>query len=96
MSASNPRRANGHRRNLIRAAVLREEELCWLCGQPVDKTIPTPHPDSPEVDEIIPVRNGGDPLDRNNCHLAHRRCNVGRNRTRPRKFVDPFETEREW
>lgn len=34
-----------------------------------------PHPDRPEVDELIPRSKGGDPLDRTNCRLAHRHCN---------------------
>lgn len=69
----NPRRANGYRRDLVRRRVLREETDCWLCGQPVDKTLKTPHPGSPEVDEIVPVSKGGDPFARANCRLAHRR-----------------------
>lgn len=71
----NPRNANGHRRRQLRARVLREETLCGLCGEFVDKTIPTPDPMSPEVDEIIRIRDGGDPLDRANCRLTHRHCN---------------------
>lgn len=75
---SNPRRANGHRRDQVRAKVLREEDICWLCGQPVDKTLPPYLEGSPEVDEIIPVSLGGSPIDRKNCHLSHRICNVRR------------------
>jgi 5-methylcytosine-specific restriction endonuclease McrA len=75
---ANPRNANGHRRRRIRARVLAEEDICWICGQPVDKRLKTPHPGSPEVDEIIPVSLGGDPLDRKNCRLSHRLCNVRR------------------
>lgn len=75
---SNPRRANGHRRDQVRARVLREEDDCWLCGGPVDKALP-PHLDgSPEVDEVVPIAFGGDPLDRENCRLSHRLCNVRR------------------
>ena len=91
---SNPRRTNGHRRNQVRAKVLREEDVCWLCGELVDKALKTPHPMSPEVDEVIPVRDGGDPLDRRNCRLAHRSCNVGRNRKTPR--AAPLVTTRSW
>jgi hypothetical protein len=36
---SNPRRANGHRRNKVKLRVLAEESDCWLCGGPVDKTL---------------------------------------------------------
>lgn len=84
----NPRRTNGHRRNQLRARVLREEDTCWLCNQPVDKTLPPYLAGSPEVDEIVPVSLGGDPLDRANTHLAHRLCNVRRgNGTRLRKAI---------
>lgn len=34
-----------------------------------------PHPMRAEVDEIVPVKQGGSPYDRANCQLAHRRCN---------------------
>ena len=70
---SNPRRANGHRRDQVRRRVLAEEDTCWLCGELVDKTLPPYLNGSPEVDEIIPVSLGGDPLARANCRLAHRR-----------------------
>lgn len=70
---SNPRRANGHRRNQVRRRVLAEETHCWLCGGEVDKTLPPFQAGSPEVDEIVPVSLGGDPFARANCRLAHRR-----------------------
>lgn len=94
---SNPRNANGHRRRQVRARVLREETDCWLCGQPVDKTIPTPHPMSPEVDEVVPVSLGGSPIDRANCRLSHRDCNVKRgNGTKQRKSLAPVKRVRVW
>ena len=98
MGDTNPRRANGHRRNQVRARVLREESDCWLCGLPVDKTLKTPHPGSPEVDEILPVSLGGSPIDRANCRLAHRLCNVRRgNGTRTTKAKPAsFTTSRSW
>lgn len=94
----NPRRANGYRRDKLRARVLREEDDCWLCGKPVDKTLKTPHPGSPEVDEVVPVSLGGDPLSRANCRLAHRLCNVRRgNGTRGRRpTITPVTTTRVW
>lgn len=98
---SNPRRANGHRRNQVRAQVLREEHDCWLCGLPVDKELP-PHLDgSPEVDEIVPIALGGNPIDRSNCRLAHRLCNVRRGQQtkkqlRARQKLTPYRTARSW
>ena len=93
----NPRRANGHRRDQVRRRVLTEESDCWLCGQPVDVTLPPFLPDSPEVDEVIPVSLGGDPLDRNNCRLSHRLCNVRRgNGTKQAKPIAEIKRVREW
>lgn len=35
----NPRRAQGHTRDKVRALVIRQETHYWLCLQPVDETI---------------------------------------------------------
>ena len=59
---SNSRRANGHRRDILRRRVLAAYDVCAICGRPVDKTLRSPHPMSAEVDELIPVSRGGDPL----------------------------------
>ena len=72
---TNARRANGTARTKLRSRVLREETHCHLCDQPVDRKLPHGLPGSPEVDEIIPIAYGGNPLDRRNCRLAHRYCN---------------------
>ena len=74
-SRSNPRRSNGHRRDMLRRRVLAAYDVCAICGKPVDKTLRSPHPMSAEVDELIPVSRGGDPLSFANCRLTHRRCN---------------------
>lgn len=73
--AVNPRRRNGYRRTILRRRVLAAYNQCALCGQPVDKTLPPNDPGAPEVDEIIPVSRGGNPLAWNNVQLAHRLCN---------------------
>ena len=76
MSArSNPRRSNGHRRDMLRRRVLAAYDTCAICGRPVDKTLKSPHPMSAEVDELIPVSRGGDPYSFANCRLTHRICN---------------------
>lgn len=75
MSKVNTRRSNGHRRNQIIARVKAAYDVCWLCGRPVDKTLPAGLPGSPEVDEAIPVSRGGSPYEFSNCYLAHRWCN---------------------
>ena len=73
--ASNPRQSNGNARSKLRQRVLASEDVCHLCGQPVDKTLPHLNPWSAVIDEIVPVSQGGSPFDRANVHLAHRRCN---------------------
>lgn len=75
MPKPNPRRSNSHRRNQLRARILSAYDTCYICGKPVDKSLKTPHPLSPEVDEIIPVSRGGDPYSFTNCRLTHRQCN---------------------
>lgn len=71
----NPRVSNGARRREIRRWVLATQDVCGICGLPVDKTLPAGLPLSPEVDEIIPVSKGGSPIDKRNVQLAHRLCN---------------------
>lgn len=51
---------------------------CAICDGPVDKTLPPHDPGAPEVDEIIPVSLGGDPLAWTNVRLTHRLCNQKR------------------
>ena len=93
----NPRRTNGSLRDKVRSRVLREEDDCWLCHLPVDKTLPPYLPGSPEVDEVIPVSKGGSPYDRSNCRLSHRRCNRQRgNGDRKVAAVKPLGTARAW
>ena len=75
---SNPRYSNGARRRAIRKRLLASCDTCAICGQRIDKSLKTPDPMSPEVDEIIPVSKGGDPLDISNCRLVHRICNQRR------------------
>lgn len=99
-SAANPRRANSSMRNKLRARVLREESICWLCGLPVDKALPHGLPGSPEIDEVVPVSKGGSPFERSNCRLAHRLCNQKRGNKPPDHgkvvTLKPLRTSRAW
>lgn len=103
--ATNPRYANGHRRRQLRARVLATEttcawEHCEWPDQPIDLRLPSNHPLAAEVDEIIPVSLGGDPLSRRNTRLLHRICNQRRgNGTRTPRTVPPptaFPTSDTW
>lgn len=51
------------------------QDVCGICGRPVDKSLKYPHPMSPCIDHIIPIAKGGHPSDINNLQLAHWTCN---------------------
>jgi hypothetical protein len=60
-----------------RALVLRDESDCYICGDPVDKTLPGTHRDGPTADHVIRRADGGT-NGRENLRLAHLRCNASR------------------
>ena len=55
--------------------ILLTQDICGICGKPVDKSLKYPHPLSPTIDHIIPINKGGHPCDINNLQLAHFCCN---------------------
>lgn len=57
-----------------RAKILKTQEVCGICGRPVDKTLLYPHPLAPTVDHIIPLSKGGKNT-ADNLQLAHWTCN---------------------
>ena len=58
-----------------RKIIFATQDVCGICGYPVDKTIKSPDPMSKSIDHIIPVSKGGHPSDIENMQLAHRACN---------------------
>ena len=74
----NPRNANGSARRALRRRVAAMRASCWICGLPIDYDLPARHPHSYELDELVPVSKGGDPLDPANVAPAHRICNQWR------------------
>lgn len=58
-----------------RKKILLTQDVCAICGRPVDKTLKYPDPYSATVDHIIPINRGGHPSDINNLQLAHAICN---------------------
>lgn len=70
-------KAAGHRSvfEQNKRIILKTQDVCGICGKPVDKTLKSPHPLSPTIDHIIPISKGGHPSDMNNLQLAHRQCN---------------------
>lgn len=97
---ANPRYANGSARRKLRAWLKVQGRPCHICGQAIDYSLPAGDPLSFEVDEIVPVSKGGDPLDRSNVAAAHRICNQRRgNRDIGQKLSTastPVITSRRW
>lgn len=62
----------------VSAQVKAEEYLCWLCGKPIDKSLPRRQPQSFTVDHVVPLLLGGPELDRSNLRAAHMSCNSAR------------------
>lgn len=71
----------------VQAQVYAEETNCWLCHKWVDQSLDgRTHPMGRTVDHVLELWQGGDPLDRSNCRLAHRKCNTAKsNRLRARR-----------
>ena len=72
-----PDRTGSHRSQYEsnRKKILKTQDTCGICGQPVDKKLKPPNPLAPAIDHIIPVSKGGHPSDINNLQLAHSACN---------------------
>lgn len=67
----------------VRAVVLREEQVCWLCGLPIDFDAAPRSTWSPSVDHIVARDKGGEPYDRDNLRAAHYGCNSARRERDP-------------
>ena len=61
-------------RDRHRAAIRKGEPPCWICGQPIDYTLPHLDPGAFVVDHVIPLDKGG-PDTLGNKRAAHRACN---------------------
>ena len=80
MASSKPLRADhiGPHRAVYeknRRYILKTQDICGICGKPVDKTLKYPDPMSAVIDHIIPIDKGGSPDDLDNLQLAHMCCN---------------------
>lgn len=79
----NPRNANGNARRKLRSWLKAQGRPCWICRAfgrdgAIDYSLNHLDPMAFEVDELVPVSRGGDPLDPLNVDAAHRRCNQWR------------------
>lgn len=72
-----PDQNGAHRKQFERnkKKIYATQEVCGICGKPVDFSLKYPHPLSPCIDHIIPLSKGGHPSDINNMQLAHWTCN---------------------
>lgn len=68
-----------HIREKFKKLVFAGEPPCYLCGLDIDYNLPSGLSGSPEMDDIIPVSKGGNPLDRENLRAVHKSCNIRRN-----------------
>lgn len=49
--------------------------MCHLCGQPILFGLRRNHPRGPSADHIVPIEQGGAPLDPANVAACHHGCN---------------------
>jgi len=57
-------------------ARIRNQDVCWLCGQWINPEYKTPHPLSWSADHVVPVSRGGS--NHGELRPAHRGCNRAR------------------
>ena len=74
-----PDRDGTHRKQFEKnkAWIYATQDICGICGKPVDKTLKYPHPLSKCIDHIIPVSKGGQTIPSNLRTLCDR-CNMGK------------------
>lgn len=65
-----------------RAAALSGDLTCWLCGQPIDKTLSWPDPMSATADHVVAHHDSGKD-NRSNLKAAHLTCNSRRGKRSP-------------
>lgn len=70
-----------------KAIIYARDDMCAICGKPVDKGLPYPHPMSKSIDHIIPLDRGGHPSDIDNLQLVHLGCNRAKGNKLPGKKI---------
>lgn len=64
-----------HQFDRNRKLIYATQNICAICGKPVDFSIKAPNPMAASIDHIIPVAKGGHPSDLENLQLCHLQCN---------------------
>lgn len=67
---------NGNAERKLRERLKAEGRPCYLCGQPIDYSLPKNHPMAFQLDHIVPRAKGGAVYDYNNAGATHRACNL--------------------
>ncbi|HZK34158.1 MAG TPA: HNH endonuclease signature motif containing protein, partial [Bacillota bacterium] len=77
MTGLRPDRKGSHRTNYEKnkRIILKTQNVCGICGKPVDMSLKYGDPMAPTIDHIIPVAKNGHPSDISNLQLAHWICN---------------------
>jgi len=77
MTMPRPDRMGAHRANYEKnkKRILATQNVCGICGKPVDMSLKYGDPMAPTIDHIIPVAKNGHPSDISNLQLAHWTCN---------------------
>ena len=90
-------------RDRDRAAIRRTKPPCGICEGEIDWSAKSPHPDSFEVDHIIPLDSARTPEDRAaldvlaNKQACHRKCNRAKWKSMPHELGPrTFVTHRRW
>lgn len=73
-----------------RKKIIATQNICAICGNPVDHSLKYPNPMSAAIDHIIPVSKNGHPSDINNLQLAHMTCNRQKS---DKTFANPKEVK---
>jgi 5-methylcytosine-specific restriction endonuclease McrA len=58
----------------------RDNWTCQICKKPIDKSLKSPHPLSPNLDHIKPLAKGGSDTP-SNVQATHRKCNLKKSAT---------------
>lgn len=95
MTEKRPERTGTHRTAFEKnkRKILATQNICGICGRPVDMTLKSPHPMSPCIDHIIPINKGGHPSDIENLQLAHWSCNRNKSDKLFKNIQDTKETQ---
>lgn len=64
----------------------RDEWICQLCGEPIERNVPSTWKRSKSIDHWVPLSRGGDHT-RDNCIAAHVGCNSRKMDMLPEEWI---------